>query len=411
MKQFKNKLDKITYILENYKHKLSLEEQRALRLQRKQLREVTPGVISTSDSYEAEKLVKKGLNVRLTKKGTDVVSTSTNKLMEQGISFSVEETKAIAREVGKSLSTALRESGEEISKMTIKSVEDNAFKLFTLFKTGIDKEYSFYIKEDLLYMQDDSFNKELIEVGVEPSGRAIVNKDVLKNEFLKHFKSLNEIEKLSEKELENYIFEAYYKTLKEAEGDLPAGIEEPAPEDAPVDAPPLQDATEKILEKFPTLKSALIKLMTKDFKDFISEIDWISPRPTSFRINLQNGQDFNLRWTGKGFTAQIKGKNYFINKVDEYQQALDKLSILYSEGPMSQEEEGAGVDFAPASEKKSSGGGGGGNFPGETPAGGGEETPPEFGGETPAPEGGEEAPKDLGGEEINFEEPEEAPKA
>ena len=50
----------------------------------------------------------------------------------------------------------------------------------------------------------------------------------------------------------------------------------------------LEDATDTMIQKFPTLKATLIKLQTEDFKEFVDSIDWISPRPTEFRINLKN---------------------------------------------------------------------------------------------------------------------------
>jgi hypothetical protein len=164
----------------------------------------------------------------------------------------------------------------------------------------------------------------------------------------------------------------------------------------------LEDATDKILGKFPTLRAALIKLQTEDFKEFVDSIDWISPRPTSFRINLKNGQDYILKWTGKSFEAQILGKRYLISNIAEYQQALDKLAILYKEAPL--KGAGEGDEFEPSDD--SAGGGGGGDFPGEEGgAGGGEE---DFGGEEGGEEGGGE---DLSGEPIDFEEPAEEPEA
>ena len=164
----------------------------------------------------------------------------------------------------------------------------------------------------------------------------------------------------------------------------------------------LEDATDTILGKFPTLKAAIVKLQTDDFKEFVDSIDWISPRPTSFRINLKNGQDYILKWTGKTFEAQIMGKKYLLSNIADYQQALDKLAVLYKEAPMT----GAGEE--PADTDTGGGGGGGGEFPGEE--GGGEEGGDEvdaLGGE----EGGEEGGADLGGEEIDFEEPGEDPAA
>ena len=186
--------------------------------------------------------------------------------------------------------------------------------------------------------------------------------------------------------------------------------EEPTPEEEPnTDAPEetvLEDATDKILGKFPTVKAAIVKLQTEDFKEFVESIDWISPRPTSFRINLKNGQDYILKWNGKTFEAQILGKRYVLSNITEYQQALDKLAILYKEAPMS----GAG-EGEPADADTGGGGGGGGEFPGEEGgAEGGEE-----GGDVDAlagdDAGGEEGGgADLGGEEIDFEEPAEEPE-
>ena len=166
----------------------------------------------------------------------------------------------------------------------------------------------------------------------------------------------------------------------------------------------LEDATDTILGKFPTLKAAIIKLQTDDFKEFVDGIDWISPRPTSFRINLKNGQDYILKWTGKTFEAQIMGKKYLLSNIADYQQALDKLAVLYKEAPMT----GAGEEPADV-DTGGGGGGGGGEFPGDDAAGGGEEGGEDLGGDDLGGEEGGGA--DLGGEEIDFEEPAEEPEA
>lgn len=180
--------------------------------------------------------------------------------------------------------------------------------------------------------------------------------------------------------------------------------EEPTPEEEPdEDAGPetvLEDATDTILAKFPTVKQALVKLQTEDFKEFVDSIDWISPRPSSFRINLKNGQDYILKWTGKTFEAQILGKRYVLSNISEYQQAIDKLAILYKEAPMkgAGEEEGGEFDA-----DTGGGGGGGGEFPGDDAAGG------DVGGDDLGGDdlGGEEGGEDLGGEPIDFESGEE----
>ena len=180
--------------------------------------------------------------------------------------------------------------------------------------------------------------------------------------------------------------------------------EEPTPEEEPdEDAGPetvLEDATDTILAKFPTVKQALVKLQTEDFKEFVDSIDWISPRPSSFRINLKNGQDYILKWTGKTFEAQILGKRYVLSNISEYQQAIDKLAILYKEAPM----KGAGEEEGGEFDADTGGGGGGvGEFPGDDAAGG------DVGGDDLGGDdlGGEEGGEDLGGEPIDFESGEE----
>ena len=180
--------------------------------------------------------------------------------------------------------------------------------------------------------------------------------------------------------------------------------EEPAPEEEPnTDAPEetvLEDATDKILGKFPTVRAAIIKLQTEDFKEFVESIDWVSPRPSSFRINLKNGQDYILKWTGKTFEAQIMGKRYLLSNIAEYQQALDKLAILYKEAPLKGAGEGEPVDV-----DSGGGGGGGGDFPGEEGGASGEDPA------LPDDAGGEEGGADLTDEPIDFEEPGEEPEA
>ena len=193
------------------------------------------------------------------------------------------------------------------------------------------------------------------------------------------------------RELKELIEDAYIQVLREAEEPKP---EDPIGDEEASEETVLEDATDTMLSKFPTLKLTLVKLMTEDFKEFVDTIDWVSPKPTTFRVNLVNGQDFTLKWTGKNFQAQILGKKYSLGKIDEFQQALDKLARLYQEAPL----KGAGEEGGEGAEADFGGGGGGGDFPGEE--GGGEEAAFDDAGAAGGEEGGGE---DLGGEEIDFE--------
>lgn len=218
---------------------------------------------------------------------------------------------------------------------------------------------------------------------------------------------------MTRKELKKLIERAYIEVIQEGNKKpivYSEAEEDPKPEQGPAPLAPaateLPDSTDIILGKFPTLKHALIKLQTEDFKEFTDSIDYISPRPTAFRINLKNGQSFELKWMGKGFEANISGKRYYINSLSDYQQALNKLSVLYREGPMKGAGEVAdGFDTAGDAAGGFSGGGSG-DFPGGEDFANEPETEPEEG--EPGIEG--EESKDLGGETIDFEEPSEEPE-
>jgi len=137
------------------------------------------GVVSTDDSGEAEKLAKKGINVALTKE-------------QEGVKFSKEETMAIAKDVGKAVAKALNDAGDEVAHMKAKDISEGSFEIYVEYKNGSDDQFSFYISDDTLHLVDFSFDKELVDVGVKPSGEAIVHVDVLANELVKHFRSLSE---------------------------------------------------------------------------------------------------------------------------------------------------------------------------------------------------------------------------
>lgn len=161
----------------------------------------------------------------------------------------------------------------------------------------------------------------------------------------------------------------------------------------------LPDSTEQILAKYPQLRHCLERLQTEDFMEFVAGIDWISPKPTVFRINLKNGTNFNLKWMGKDFEATISGKKYYLGQLIDYQKALGRLSDLYQEGPMGKEDEGD--QQTPADVSNDFGGGGsGGNFPGSEPsAAAGEEVAPEIAqGGSNALEEPEETPEETPGE-------------
>jgi hypothetical protein len=82
------------------------------------------------------------------------------------------------------------------------------------------------------------------------------------------------------------------------------------------------------LTKFPELKSIIIDLLTVDFDPFLSSIDWVAPKPTTFRINLKNGQSFYLIYNERSWIAQIEGKKYYLLNLAEEQHATEAISRI-----------------------------------------------------------------------------------
>lgn len=265
-----------------------------------------------------------------------------------------------------------------------------ARELFDLIKTNFRKLQR-YLRTERPDQYELMKMRRVMEESVDALKKKYSQEEELRLDLIAHRVFNKDYSKLSDTEKQTVLKDKHK-----------VGVKESAEKGAV-----LEDATDKMIQKFPTLKAALIKLQTEDFKEFVESIDWISPRPTAFKVNLTNGQDYILKWLGEGFEAQILGKRYYINKISEYQQALDKLSVLYKEGPMGSPEEPA----EPADTDSGSSGGGGGDFPGEDGgASGGDagDLPADLGGEETGEEGGG---ADLTDEPVDFEEPAEEPEA
>ena len=124
-----------------------------------------------------------------------------------------------------------------------------------------------------------------------------------------------------------------------------------------------------VLTKFPTLKHVIINLLTKQYEDFISDIYWVAPRPTTFKVLLANGQYFYLIYTERSWIAQVEGKKYYLLNLAEEERAAESVARILMYGGGSEPDKEAPIDTVPSG--------------GETPA---DETVPE------TPVGGEETP-------------------
>jgi len=86
------------------------------------------------------------------------------------------------------------------------------------------------------------------------------------------------------------------------------------------------------LTKFPLLKDVIVDLLTVQFDSFLESIDWIAPRPTTFRINLLNGQNFVLIYDPRSWIAKVEGKKYYLLNIDEEDMAAKAIARILSHG-------------------------------------------------------------------------------
>jgi hypothetical protein len=138
---------------------------------------------------------------------------------------------------------------------------------------------------------------------------------------------------------------------------------------------------EFLLQKYPTMRQTLEMLMSSAYKDYITGIYIVAPKPTTFKIELINGQDFNIKYIGKGkFNVKVAGKQYHPDNLGDAERCSQSIADLLE------------LNYAPAEGKEQTSttpeaGPGAEELGPELAAAGPETTPPA---ETPTPE--EETP-------------------
>lgn len=106
--------------------------------------------------------------------------------------------------------------------------------------------------------------------------------------------------------------------------------EEPNLNDTLIPDIPIDNYIEKfpILNKFSDLKQVLIDLMTNQYEIFVGDIWWVAPRPTTFKIILNNDQSFYLIYGDKSWIAQVEGKKYYLKNINEEENAAESISRI-----------------------------------------------------------------------------------
>lgn len=125
-----------------------------------------------------------------------------------------------------------------------------------------------------------------------------------------------------------------------------------------------------ILFKFPNLKKVLNELLTVTFKEYISNIYVVAPKPTTFKVVLKNKQEFYIIYDDRSYVVKIEGKRYYLLNLGEKERAIKAIANLLtmkqfitSKGGDEEDEEkdkdkkGPKKETGAKSKSKSSGGG------------------------------------------------------
>ena len=105
-----------------------------------------------------------------------------------------------------------------------------------------------------------------------------------------------------------------------------------------------------VLVKFPTLKDTIVKLLTEQYELFLKDIEWVAPRPTTFRIILANDQVFYLIYTDRTWIAKVEGKKYYLLNISEEQNCIEAIARILSYGARPTPEKSEAPAEAPAPE-------------------------------------------------------------
>ena len=121
--------------------------------------------------------------------------------------------------------------------------------------------------------------------------------------------------------IKTLVKQVYAKTEKSSEVNL----------DSPSNVS-LDSVRFPVLVKFPTLNDIIVKLLTDKFELFLKDIEWVAPRPTTFRIILANDQVFYLIFTDRTWIGKVEGKKYYLLNLSEEQNCIESIARILAYG-------------------------------------------------------------------------------
>ena len=89
---------------------------------------------------------------------------------------------------------------------------------------------------------------------------------------------------------------------------------------------------EFIIQKYPSLDASLNDLLTESYRDYITGIYVIAPKPTTFKILLHNGQEFYMIYGPRAYTVKVAGKKYNLINLNEEEFAIKAIANLLELG-------------------------------------------------------------------------------
>jgi len=87
-----------------------------------------------------------------------------------------------------------------------------------------------------------------------------------------------------------------------------------------------------LLNKYPTMRKTLEMLMTSAYKDYITGIYIVAPKPTTFKVVLHNDQSFLLTYLGKVYEATVAGKKFYLQTIGEKERCMEAIARLLTLG-------------------------------------------------------------------------------
>ena len=93
-----------------------------------------------------------------------------------------------------------------------------------------------------------------------------------------------------------------------------------------------ENPMEFILDKYISLNNIMTELMTDSYREYLDAVFIVSPKPTSFKIVLHNGQHFFLTYMGPVYEASVAGKNYYLSNIGEKERCMLAISKLLRGG-------------------------------------------------------------------------------